>query len=71
MAVRRELRIVSTEEVRGAIAVADDGTVTFEKSAERIFMRMRERVGDDQALAKVLLEDGWSNGYLYLAPATS
>lgn len=69
MAARRELRIVSTEEVRGAVAVADDGRATFEQSAQRVFAGMRERAKDDDALAQALIEDGWSNGYLYLAAA--
>jgi hypothetical protein len=29
---------------------------------------MRERLGDDAA-ARLLVEDGWSNGYLYLGSA--
>lgn len=70
MAARRELRIVATEQVVGAVAVADNGTGQFEQSAQRVFAGMRGRAGDDLALAKALIADGWSNGYLYLADAS-
>ena len=63
--MRRELRIVRTDEVVGA--VSDDGAEpVFEDAAVTVFARLREQRGDALAAAE-LLRDGWSNGYLYLA----
>jgi hypothetical protein len=69
MARRRELRVVATEQVRGAVIITDDGNPVFEGSASRVLESFRRRLGDAKAAA-VLLDEGWSNGYLYLAPET-
>lgn len=69
--MRRELRVVATEAVVGAVEVDDRGGVpTFDGAAGPVFERMREREGAGPLAAR-LLADGWSNGYLYLADAIS
>jgi hypothetical protein len=65
---RRELRVVATEKVVGAVVAADDGTVAFEEFAGDVFSGLRRRLGDAET-ARRLLDDGWSNGYLYLTDA--
>jgi hypothetical protein len=63
---RRELRRVSTDEVIGAVQI--NGTeVTYEQHAGDVFGALRRQLGDRRA-AEILLDDGWSNGYLFLAP---
>ena len=64
---RRELRVVSDEKVLGAVIANPDGTFVFERVAQEVFKGMRRRMSDDK-LGPLLLADGWSNGYLYLAP---
>lgn len=65
--MRRELRAVSDDKVLGAVIANPDGTFTFERAALDVFKGMRRRMSDDK-LGPLLLADGWSNGYLYLAP---
>lgn len=64
----RELRIVATERKIGAVSLVD-GAATFVDAAQGTFAALRRHYGDDVKLAKVLLADGWSNGYAYLADA--
>lgn len=64
---RRELRTVSGDRVLGAVIGNPDGTFTFDRAAQDVFKGMRRRMPDDK-LGPMLLADGWSNGYLYLAP---
>ena len=61
----RELRVVATERVVGLVAI-EDQTVRFDGVARQVFSRLRRDLGDTDA-AQRLLNDGWSNGYLYLA----
>lgn len=63
---KRELRIVRDETVVGAVVV-DGDTAQFEGQARDVFARMCHQLGD-HAAAQRLITDGWSNGYLYLAP---
>lgn len=63
---RRELRSVDTETVLGAVVVRDDGSVEFDRSAQNVFAPLRRRASDRE-VAELLMRDGWSNGYLYLA----
>ena len=63
----RELRIVTTEEPVGTVGLDDDDEPFYDDGAEDVFAAMRERMGDEATVAG-LLDDGWSNGYLYLAP---
>jgi hypothetical protein len=67
--MRRELRTVDTDEPGGYVEVDADGTGRFVGPAADIFRGLRAEVGDDDALAAGLVEQGWSNGYVYLAPA--
>lgn len=61
----RELRVVESEKPLGTVNLDDDGTLTFTGGAEGVFAGMLRRQG--KALGPELLNDGWSNGYLYLA----
>jgi hypothetical protein len=63
---RRELRVVATERVVGVVAMTEDGA-RFEGAAVQVFARLRTELGEDE-VARRLLDEGWSNGYLYLAP---
>jgi hypothetical protein len=65
---RRELRVVATEQKLGAVAIVD-GKAVFEEKAQTTFAGLRRRFDDDVKLARLLLKDGWSNGYLYLSEA--
>lgn len=62
--MRRELRSVRTEELLGSVVVLD-GVVTLEGGALDVLAKTVERLGPDAG--KILMADGWSNGYLYLA----
>jgi hypothetical protein len=64
--MRRELRSVSTEQVLGAV-VLDGAALTLEGGAQNVLARTVERFGADAG--KILMDEGWSNGYLYLGPA--
>jgi hypothetical protein len=66
----RELLVVASEKTVGAVGLADDGKPFYDGAAESVFAGMRVRRGDDATIAS-LLDDGWSNGYLYLAPEQS
>lgn len=62
--MRRELRSVRTEELLGSVVVVD-GVITLEGGALDVLAKTVERLGPDAG--KILMADGWSNGYLYLA----
>ena len=64
-----ELRAVSDDKVLGSVDYAD-GDLTLTGAAEQVFGYLRESLGD-QAVGEGLAENGWSNGYLYLAPEDS
>lgn len=66
--MRRELRIVDTEEVIGAV-VLEQGGVHWIGHAGSVLADMRRRLGDEAA-ARAVMDGGWSNGYVYLAEAT-
>jgi hypothetical protein len=62
----RELRVVATEARVGSVSIVD-GHPAFEGGAEQVFAPMRRRM-TDRKLVTILLDEGWSNGVLYLAP---
>lgn len=62
----RELRVVATEKRVGAVSLVD-GEAVFEQAAQTTFAGLRRFYDDDVKLVELLLKDGWSNGYLYLA----
>lgn len=64
----RELRIVETEEPLGLVGLDDDNAPFFDERPADVLSGWRRRAGDDTAFVESLLADGWSNGYLYLAP---
>lgn len=64
----RELRVVSSDAVVGSVGW-DGDTLTLGEVANDVFAAHRARIPDD-VLGPRLIEDGWSNGYLYLADAT-
>ncbi len=63
---RRELRTVDTETRLGSVGISDDGKPFFVGQAKNLFAYARRTQGEE-SLIKELLDDGWSNGYLYLA----
>lgn len=65
MARRRELRVAANELVVGAVVLDDTGP-QFIEYADRTFARLRTQLGDLET-ATALLDEGWSNGYIYLA----
>jgi hypothetical protein len=65
--LQRELRVVASEQVVGHIVGLPSGTVEYREAADGMWRPLRARVGDDKA-GRLLLEEGWSNGYLYLTP---
>lgn len=62
---RRKLLTVATDKTMGEVVV-DNGKISFKGDIEDIFSGLRQRLGSDAALARTLMKDGWSNGYLYL-----
>lgn len=64
----RELRVVATEEPVGRVGFGDDGKPFLDEAAADVLAGLRRRAGDDSQFVEDLLRDGWSNGYLYLAP---
>jgi hypothetical protein len=70
---RRELRPVPPNE-GGPVGTMtyDDETGELELTglAAQVTRRERQQVGDDRTYGALLVERGWSNGQLYLAPAT-
>lgn len=64
----RELRIVQTEKPIGTVGLDDRGLPFFDGAAADVLSGARLRAGNDKELVASLLVDGWSNGYLYLAP---
>lgn len=64
--MRRELRSVRDEALLGSVVVLD-GVLTLEGAALNVLGKTVERLGPDAG--KILMADGWSNGYLYLAEA--
>lgn len=66
--MRRDLLSLRTDEVRGAV-ILDGATARFDGYAIAVFRVAREERGD-LAVARDLIEHGWSNGQtLYLGPA--
>lgn len=65
--MRRELRDVKDETVLGW--VDDDADPPFDENAARTLSGMRLRLGDPETV-RIVLREGWSNGYLYLAEAS-
>lgn len=63
----RELRVVESEKPLGSVGLGDDGQPFFDGAAADVLSGDRRRVGDETLIPR-LLADGWSNGYLYLAP---
>lgn len=59
------LRVVATGRRVGRVAILSHGKVVFEGMAKGMFSLHRKRLGEREA-AKALLEEGWSNGYVYL-----
>lgn len=59
---------MSTEQVLGAV-VLDGQRHAFEGGAAEVLSAMRKRLGDRKT-AEIVMDEGWSNGYLYLAPAS-
>jgi hypothetical protein len=68
--VRRELHTIDTGDSGGYVQVGPDGTGNFVGPAADVFQGLRDETGDDDALAAGLVDEGWSNGYLYLAEPT-
>lgn len=66
--MRRELRVVATEQVVGA-AVRDLDGARLEGNAVNILRKQRLQRGD-AAVIDDILGNGWSNGYVYFAEAT-
>ncbi len=65
--VRRELRVVKTDSMVGAV---DDALPDpFEGHAGRVLGWMRRTFGDAETVRQVMA-DGWSNGYVYFAEPT-
>ena len=62
----RELRIQTTDQKIGSVSEAEPH---FRGAASEQFADARRRVGDDEA-ARVLIANGWSNGYIYLSEPT-
>lgn len=63
--MRRELRSVRDEKVLGAV-ILDGAHLTLEGGAQNVLSKTVERMGPDAG--RILMAEGWSNGYLYLAP---
>lgn len=59
------LVVVETGKKVGRVYIGEDGQPVFQGWAARVFRIERERLGDAWA-AKILMEEGWSNGYLAL-----
>lgn len=66
MAMRLLLAVASGNAV-GSVHSGVRGA--FSGAAVSVFREIRERLGDTEA-ARVLIEEGWSNGYLYLGPVS-
>lgn len=65
----RELRAVSDEKIIGTVDFVG-GALEFTGAAGEVFAALRRRFGDKN-LGRDLMENGWSNGYLYLGPKES
>lgn len=61
----RKLLVASTDKPVGSVTVTN-GKLSFQGEAGDVFAGLRTRLGDEK-LAATLINDGWSNGYLYLA----
>lgn len=62
---KRELIVVGSNKVVGAVGVDDEGSPLFQGGAAQVFSGQlrkssRKKVADD------LLKNGWANGYVYL-----
>lgn len=61
--MRRELKSVRTEEVLGSVVATGDWR-DFTGTAGNVLSALRRRLGDDKAV-DLVMDEGWSNGYLY------
>lgn len=64
---QRRLCVVANERELGLVAY-DTAGARFEGATARVFARVRAERGDEAA-TRSLIEEGWSNGYLYLREA--
>jgi len=64
--MRRNLRSLRSATVLGAV-VSDAAGKRFEGSAAGVLGGMRGEIGDPATVDEVL-NNGWSNGYLYFDP---
>jgi hypothetical protein len=64
--MKRELRIVSTQQPIGELEIDAKGKPHFRKRAETALAGMRRKLGDEET-AKQVMKGGWSNGYIYFA----
>jgi len=62
--MKRQLRVVSNNQLVGELEVDANGTPYFRKYADKILIGRRRRRGDE-AVAQEIMEGGWSNGYIY------
>ncbi|GIH07412.1 hypothetical protein Rhe02_54790 [Rhizocola hellebori] len=67
--MRRELLGIQADRGHGGYVEFVDGVGTYAGATAQVFAALRKIVGDDK-LASGLIDRGWSNGYLYLGPAT-
>lgn len=67
--MKRELRIVKTDEVVGELVVDRNGTPHFRGRAQNVLPALRRRTSDAE-VARDLMAGGWSNGYVYFAEPT-
>lgn len=63
---RRDLLEVGTNDVLGYIEVTPSGRLHLHDGAQEVFKLLKSRLGDKAG--KTLMDNGWSNGYLYLGP---
>lgn len=63
--MRRELRSVDTEKVLGNV-IFENGKLSWDGPGDFPMPGLRSKLGD-RRLGIELMENGWSNGYLYLA----
>ena len=60
-----ELRSAANDDVLGTVTHAD-GLLTFTAAAEYVFAQLRTILGNER-LWQDLADNGWSNGWLYVA----
>lgn len=67
--MRRDYRSVQTGETVGALIVDPDGTPHFDQYAGTALAGLR-RIYGDRETARMVMAEGWSNGYGYFAEPT-